>query len=126
MLDSVDITNHGTNYSATPSLIASSPLCSCNGASGAIPGPMDDCLTAQVALGALLIARRASGAVFIGNVASGARIRAKVAEGASLKPNTAAGASVVRIQFIIAYSDMNTRYIKSIAAFICTFAFFIF
>ena len=100
MLDSVLITNHGQNYSTTPSLISSSPLCSCNGASGAIPGPMDDCLTAQVALGAVLIARRASGANFIGNVASGARLRAKVAGGAVLKPKTASGAIVVSVRRI--------------------------
>ena len=96
MLDSVFISNHGQNYSSTPSLIASSPLCSCNGASGSIPGPMDDCLTANVALGAVMIAKRASGAIFIGNIANGAKLSAKVAGGALLVPKTAFGAVVVR------------------------------
>jgi hypothetical protein len=91
----VVISNHGKNYSSIPSLIADSPLCSCNGASGSIPGPMDDCLQAQVALGAVLIAKRAFGAVFIGNVANGAKLRATVPGGAVLRPRTANGAIVV-------------------------------
>jgi hypothetical protein len=104
-LDNVEISNHGKNYSSIPSLIASSPMCSCNGASGSIPGPMDDCLTAQVALGAVLVAKRAFGAVFLGNIARGAKLRARVPGGAVLRPRTASGAIVVSYRFIKSKDD---------------------
>ena len=57
---------------------------------------MDDCLTANVAIGAVLTAKRAFGAIFIGNIASGAKMSAKVAGGAILVPKTPSGAVVVR------------------------------
>jgi hypothetical protein len=95
-LDSFIITNHGQNYSSQPSLISNSPLCSCNGASGSIPGPMDDCITARVALGAILQAKRALGAVFIGNVARGAIIKARIPQPATVNAKSATGASLVR------------------------------
>ncbi len=98
-LANVVISNHGRSYSSKPSLIADSPLCSCNGASGSIPGPMDDCLEAKVALGAILLAKRAFGAIFIGNVATGAKLRARVPGGAVLRPRTANGAIVVSYIF---------------------------